>query len=200
MANQEPPSFDPDLADSYSKLLADLIALSKKNPALAFATYVEFDRRHEAVGAAGLIPKAASDGGQAAGGAASGTVPGDAATAGRPKNALPPGDKRKDSRRKDFVILGVLDPGHQRALGVTELHEALQEASLDVPRASLITKLNRLKKDVEYVAWDGKSNATDIRITDAGRTYLKELRNKWLSKSDVEFLSAAVERALRKLG
>ena len=112
---------------------------------------------------------------------------------------LPPADKRRKSRWKDFIILSILNSKIKRAIGVADLLVGFSQEDIKTTRSSLVTKLNRMKKDYQFIEWSDKSGASDIKITDAGRVYLIQLKSQWLGEQELNVLGEIVANAVSKV-
>lgn len=76
----------------------------------------------------------------------------------------------------------------KKASSIKTIFDALKKAELvdTTQRGSVVTSLNRLKKEKRVLAWIGRGK--DITITEGGGNYLEELSSKWLQEPELAYL------------
>lgn len=78
-----------------------------------------------------------------------------------------------------------------RAVSIDNIEAALKKAGIPVARASLVTRLNRMK-ELGLLAWDKASRGQDITSTKGGIDHLAALRDRYLSEEELAFLKQRV--------
>ena len=117
-------------------------------------------------------------------------VPVVARKASQNPTALP---KNRKSLMQEAVILGYTDrAGRSRAVTNDMIEAILKQAGfVDVARASLVTKLNRMKS-LNTLTWNKDSRGGDVHITDEGRKHFKRLRDRLLTSEEMDLLEERV--------
>ena len=78
-----------------------------------------------------------------------------------------------------------------RAVSIDHIEATLNKAGIPVARASLVTRLNRMKEQ-GLLAWDKASRGQDITSTKGGIDYLAALRDRYLFEKELAYLKKGV--------
>jgi hypothetical protein len=77
-----------------------------------------------------------------------------------------------------------------RAVPINAISDMLCSKGLSTPRrrSALVTKLNRMKAR-GYLSWTSVGRSPDIKVTDVGSGYVRDLRLRQLYKKEIDFLA-----------
>jgi hypothetical protein len=94
------------------------------------------------------------------------------------------------TRMVTSVSLRHIQHRQPRAASIQTVFKALLSAELiqEDQRASIVTLLNRMKKDTKLVHWEGRENGRGISLTSEGTSYLAELSARLLLEDEIEYL------------
>lgn len=79
-----------------------------------------------------------------------------------------------------------------RAVSISGIHDHLVSLHLlaSASRPALIARLNRLKSK-EFLEWSAETRGLDVRVTEVGRKYAADVRNRLLNEDELSFLDGS---------
>lgn len=102
-------------------------------------------------------------------------------------------NKHRKSFMVDFLVLSALEKGKKDLVVVDQILAHVAKVFPDVEekgRASLITKISRLRRDKGCIVEDDELKGVGYRISEGGLKYLRDLETTYLTKDEKAYIKA----------